>query len=54
MDLMVRELKDDMKKYQQRDLIMALYKIPNNKNLKNEEQDQLDNLNILKMLQNPT
>jgi len=51
---MVRELKDDMKKYQERDLIMALYNIPNNKNFKNEQQDHLDNRNIFKMIQNPT
>ena len=37
---MVRELKDDMRKYQERDLIMALYQFPNKRQKTSEEDDQ--------------
>ena len=40
MELMVRELVDDMRKYQERDLIMALYNFPNKKQKPSEEEDQ--------------
>jgi len=53
MDLMVRELKDDMRQFQERDLIMALYNFPNKKQKRNEEEDQQDSKNILMMLKNP-